>query len=147
MVKCDLIKIYLKFKSIFQSLYLTIYDSLFFRNDPKNKNRKYQTFKENDWQTQICEKLREKGVPCGFAFQTHKIYTTSNTATFHGYCKCGSILRGEILSLETSVIRVNCFVTPGNGQCGKRQLRANQREKVTEHLLETGKFKMKYNFN
>ena len=117
-------------------------------NDLKSRHRKYLTFKQNEWQTLFTDELRKKGEPCGFLFKTNKIYPASNTATFDDLGDCGSFLRRKILSLVTDVIRINCFIKPGHGgECGKRPLRGKERNKVTNYMIETSKFKITSHFN
>lgn len=101
----------------------------------KNAERVYPVLKSGEWQLVINRKINEKSkIICGFNFKTHKLYFSTNRGTFDGECNCGATLRGEMSGLNEEVISITCEISKGNGRCGKRYLRGEERKRVAEEL-------------
>lgn len=54
---------------------------------------------------------------------------------FLGKCHCGSVFRG-ILRNYDNCVKIECTLTSGSGQCGKRNLRGARRKKIGEILCQ-----------
>lgn len=123
------------------------------------KNQTCLKFKDGGaWGDLLVHKIwSQTPITCGFNFKSHYITTDAASGsikgnmgkteeslitkpnsteildTYTGYCECGSTLSGRLTN-HGNCVKIECNVSHGPGQCGKRNLRGAKRLEVANIL-------------